>query len=87
MRSQLSSTTCASLREGKTAPLGFMVASLGNRQSPQQYVRRATFAERAKQQRNLPMPISFVAWRKRAGIAQNVAPMLSKFRFAVERSV
>jgi hypothetical protein len=38
--------------------------------------------ERAKQQLNLPMMISFGARRKRAGIAQNIAPMLNKFRFA-----
>jgi hypothetical protein len=41
--------------------------------------------ERAKQQRNLPMMISFGARRKRAGIAQNVAPMLNKVRCVVER--
>jgi hypothetical protein len=43
--------------------------------------------ERAKQQLNLPMMISFGARRKRAGIAQDIAPMLNKFRFAVERLV
>ena len=43
--------------------------------------------ERAKQQLNLPMMISFGARRKRAGIAQNIASMLDKFRFAVERLV
>jgi hypothetical protein len=43
--------------------------------------------KRAKQQRNLPMMISFGARRKRAGIAQNVAPMLNKLRFAVKRLV
>jgi hypothetical protein len=43
--------------------------------------------ERAKQQLNLPMMISFGVRRKRAGIAQNLASMLDKFRFAVERLV
>jgi hypothetical protein len=41
----------------------------------------------AKQQRNLPMIISFGTRRKRSGIAQNVAPMLNKFRCDVERLV
>jgi hypothetical protein len=43
--------------------------------------------ERAKQQRNLPMMISFGARRKRARAAQNVAPVLNKFRFAIKRLV
>jgi hypothetical protein len=43
--------------------------------------------ERAKQQRNLPMMISFRAGRKRTGKAQNVAPMIVKVRPAVERLV
>jgi len=43
--------------------------------------------ERAKQQGNLPMMISFSAGRKRTGKAQNVAPMLKKLRFAVKRLV
>jgi hypothetical protein len=33
------------------------------------------FEQRAKQQRNLPMMISFGTGRKRTGMAQNVAPM------------
>jgi hypothetical protein len=45
------------------------------------------FEQRAKQQRNLPMMISFGTGRKRTGMAQNVAPMLKKFRFVVERLV
>jgi hypothetical protein len=48
---------------------------------------RLVLAERAKQQRDVPMLISFGARRKRAGIAQNVAPMLNEFRCAVKRSV
>jgi hypothetical protein len=43
--------------------------------------------ERAKEQRNLPMMITLGARGKRAGRAQNVAPMLKKFRLAVERLV
>ena len=42
--------------------------------------------KRSKQQRGLPMLISFGARRKRAGIAQNTAPMLNEFSFAVERA-
>jgi hypothetical protein len=45
------------------------------------------FEQRAKQQRNLPMMISFGTGRKRTGMAQNVAPMLKKLRLAVERLV
>jgi hypothetical protein len=45
------------------------------------------FEQRAKQQRNLPMMISFGTGRKRTGMAQNVAPMLKKVRLAVERLV
>jgi hypothetical protein len=45
------------------------------------------FEQRAKQQRNLPMMISFGTGRKRTGMAQNVAPMLKKCRFVVERLV
>jgi hypothetical protein len=41
------------------------------------------FEQRAKQQRNLPMMISFGTGRKRTGMAQNVAPMLKKFRLVV----
>jgi hypothetical protein len=40
----------------------------------------------AKQRRDLPMMVSFGAWRERAGIAQNIASMLKEFSFAVERS-
>src|SRR6267378_8596751 len=43
--------------------------------------------ERAKQQRNLPMMISLGDLGKRAGRAENVAPMLKKVRLTVERSV
>jgi hypothetical protein len=43
--------------------------------------------ERAKEQRNLPMMITLGARGKRAGRAQDVAPMLKKFRLAVERLV
>jgi hypothetical protein len=43
--------------------------------------------QRAKQRRNLPMMISLGAWRKRAGRAQNAAPMLKQFRLAVGRSM
>jgi hypothetical protein len=43
--------------------------------------------ERAKQQGNLQMTISFGTWRKRAGKAQNVAPMLKKLRFGIARLV
>jgi hypothetical protein len=45
------------------------------------------FEQRAKQQRNLPMMISFGTGRKRTGMTQNVAPMLKKVRLAVERLV
>jgi hypothetical protein len=41
----------------------------------------------AKRQGNLPVLIPFGAGRKQARIAQNVAPVLKKFRFAVERRV
>jgi hypothetical protein len=41
----------------------------------------------AKQQRNFPVIISFATGRKRLGIAQNVAPMLNKFRCEVKRLV
>jgi hypothetical protein len=40
----------------------------------------------AKQRRDLPMMVSFGAWRERASIAQNIASMLKEFSFAVERS-
>jgi hypothetical protein len=40
----------------------------------------------AKQRRDLPMMVSFGARRERAGIAQNIAPMLKELSFAVERS-
>jgi hypothetical protein len=39
--------------------------------------------ERAKQQRNLPMMISLGDLGKRAGRAENVAPMLKKVRLTV----
>jgi hypothetical protein len=42
--------------------------------------------ERAKQQRNLPVLISFDARRKRAGIAHDIAPMLNEIGSAVQRS-
>jgi hypothetical protein len=41
--------------------------------------------KRSKQQRDMPMVISFGARRERAGIAQKVAPMLNKVSLAVER--
>jgi hypothetical protein len=43
--------------------------------------------EQAKQQRELPMMISFGTGRKRSGIAQKVTPMLNKFGWDVERLV
>jgi hypothetical protein len=43
--------------------------------------------QRTKHQRNLPIMISLGARWKRAGRAQNAAPMLKKFRLAVERSI
>jgi hypothetical protein len=42
--------------------------------------------QRAKQQRNLPVLISFDAGRKRAGIAHDIAPMLNEIGSAVQRS-
>jgi hypothetical protein len=48
---------------------------------------RLVLEERAKQQRNLPVMISFGARWKRAGAAQKAAPVLDKLRFAVTRLV
>jgi hypothetical protein len=45
----------------------------------------AVLEQGAKRQGNLPMLIPFGAGRKQARIAQNVAPVLNKFRFAVKR--
>jgi hypothetical protein len=45
------------------------------------------FKQRAKQQRYLPMLISFGAGRKQAGTPQNAAPVLNKVRFAVARMI
>ena len=39
--------------------------------------------QRSKQQRDMPMVVSFGARRERAGIAQKVAPVLHQFSLAV----
>ena len=41
----------------------------------------------AKRQSDLPMLIAFGAGRERAGISQNIAPVLNKFRVAIERMI
>jgi hypothetical protein len=40
-----------------------------------------------KRQGDLSMLIAFRAGRERAGISQNVTPVLNKFRHAVERMI
>jgi hypothetical protein len=46
---------------------------------------RLVLEKRSKQQRYMPMVISFGARRERAGMAQKVAPMLHEVSVAVER--
>jgi len=41
----------------------------------------------AKRQGDLPMLIALRTGRKRAGISQNIASVLNKFRLAVERMI
>jgi hypothetical protein len=41
----------------------------------------------AERQSDLPVLIAFGAGRERAGISQNIAPVLNKFRVAIERMI
>jgi hypothetical protein len=43
--------------------------------------------QRAKRQGNLAMLVSLRAWRERAGVSQDIAPMLDKLRLAVEPAI
>jgi len=43
--------------------------------------------EGTKRQSDLPMLIALRAGRERAGISQNIAPVLDKLRLAIERIV